>query len=136
MVAGGYVHEKSIKKRYIRELKSDFGKYLAIALFMIMLIGLVSGYLVAAGSIEKTFYEGWDKYNVEDGHITFSLEPTAEVMSKIGKEAGATFMICSMPRRTLMTKEQRFEFLEWVTEIKSMVCALWKVTCLRQIMKS
>ncbi|MCQ2080339.1 MAG: ABC transporter permease [Lachnospiraceae bacterium] len=80
-----------LRKRYIRELKSDFGKYLAIALFMIMLIGLVSGYLVAAGSIEKTFYEGWDKYNVEDGHITFSLEPTAEVMSKIGKEAGATF---------------------------------------------
>lgn len=80
-----------LRKRYIRELKSDFGKYLAIALFMIMLIGLVSGYLVAAGSIEKTFYEGWDKYNVEDGHITFSLEPTAEVMSKIGKEAGVTF---------------------------------------------
>ena len=80
-----------LRKRYIRELKSDYGKYLAIALFMIMLIGLVSGYLVAASSIEKTFYEGWDKYNIEDGHITFSMEPQSEVMDKIEKEAGLTF---------------------------------------------
>ena len=80
-----------LRKRYIRDLKSDLGKYLAIALFMIMLISLVSGYLVAAGSIEKTFYEGWDKYNVEDGHITFSTELTTEVMAKIEKKAGVTF---------------------------------------------
>ena len=80
-----------LRKRYIRELKSDFGKYLAIALFMIMLIGLVSGYLVAAGSIEKTFYEGWDKYNVEDGHITFSKEPITEIMTQIEEKAGVTF---------------------------------------------
>jgi len=79
-----------LRKRYIRELKSDFGKYLAVSLFMIMLIGLVSGYLVAADSIEKTYYEGWDKYNVEDGHITFSLTPTDEVISKLEEKADLT----------------------------------------------
>jgi len=80
-----------LRKRHLRELKSDFGKYLAIALFMIMLIGLVSGYLVSAVSIEKTFYEGWDKYNIEDGHITFSLEPDGEVLKKIEEKAGLKF---------------------------------------------
>lgn len=80
-----------LRKRYLRELKSDFGKYLVIALFMIMLIGLVSGYLVAAGSIEKTFYEGWDKYNIEDGHITFSKVPEQEVLDQLEEKAGLTF---------------------------------------------
>lgn len=80
-----------LRKRYLRELKKDFGKYLAISLFMIMLIGLVSGYLVAADSIEKTFYEGWDKYSIEDGHITFSETPTGEMLSQIEEEADLTF---------------------------------------------
>lgn len=76
-----------LRKRYIRELKKDFGKYVAIFLFMIMLIGLVSGYLVAADSIEKTFYEGWEKYNIEDGHITFSQLPDKEVLEQIEERA-------------------------------------------------
>ena len=79
-----------LRKRYLRELRSDLGKYLVIALFMIMLIGLVSGYLVAANSIEKTFYEGWDKYNVEDGHLTFSEVPEAEVLSQLEEKASLT----------------------------------------------
>ena len=72
-----------LRKRYLRELKSDFGKYLVIALFMIMLIGAVSGYLVAASSIETTFYEGVDKYNLEDGHIVFSKVPEASLLEEI-----------------------------------------------------
>ena len=72
-----------LRKRYLRELKSDFGKYLVIALFMIMLIGAVSGYLVAANSIETTFYEGVDKYNLEDGHIVFSKVPEASLLEEI-----------------------------------------------------
>ena len=80
-----------LRKRHLRELKSDFGKYAAIALFMIMLVGLVSGYLVAAGSVERTFYEGWDKYIIEDGHITFSKEPDSSVLQEIEEKAGLTF---------------------------------------------
>jgi len=80
-----------LRKRYLRELKSDFGKYIAISLFMIMLIGLVSGYLVVADSIERTFYEGWDKYNIEDGHITFFEVPANEVLSQLEDRANLTF---------------------------------------------
>lgn len=80
-----------LKKRFLRELKSDFGKYLVIALFMISLIGAVSGYLVAATSIETSFYDGWEKYNIEDGHITFSKEIDKEDLEKIEKKANIKF---------------------------------------------
>ena len=35
-----------LRKRLPRELKEDFGKYLVIFLFMVLLISLVSGFLV------------------------------------------------------------------------------------------
>ncbi len=80
-----------LRKRYLRELKSDLGKYIVIFLFMVMLISIVSGYLVAASSIKKTFYEGFNKYNVEDGHITFSKEPTSEVLSQLEEKGDLKF---------------------------------------------
>lgn len=38
-------------KRLPRELKSDFGKYIVIFLFMTLTIGFVSGFLVADDSM-------------------------------------------------------------------------------------
>ena len=40
-----------LNKRLPRELKHDFGKYLVIFLFMVMMISLVSGFLVADNSV-------------------------------------------------------------------------------------
>ena len=46
-------------KRLPRELKSEAGKYIIIFVFMIIVIGFVSGFLVASGSggavVEATF---------------------------------------------------------------------------------
>ena len=39
-------------KRLPRELKSDFGKYIVIFLFMTLTIGFVSGFLVADDSMQ------------------------------------------------------------------------------------
>ena len=39
-----------LNKRYFRELKNDFGKYIALCLFLIVTIGFCSGFLVADGS--------------------------------------------------------------------------------------
>ena len=39
-------YEESIVERLPRELKSDFGKYIVIFLFMTLTIGFVSGFLV------------------------------------------------------------------------------------------
>ena len=66
-----------LMKRIPRELKSDFGKYLVIFILMILTIGLISGYLVAANSLISAYNEGFEKYNVEDGKFE-----TTEIMNK------------------------------------------------------
>lgn len=40
-----------LRKRLPRELKTEFGKYLVIFLLLVATIGLVSGFLVADGSM-------------------------------------------------------------------------------------
>ncbi len=59
-----------LRKRYFRELKSDFGKYLAIFLLMLLVIGEVSGYLVADESMIRAYNESFEKYNIENGNFT------------------------------------------------------------------
>lgn len=59
-----------LRKRLLREIKGDIGKYLVIFLMMVLFIGFVSGFLVADGSMLHAYHEGFTKYNVEDGHFT------------------------------------------------------------------
>ena len=54
-----------LRKRLPRELKTEFGKYLVIFLLLVATIGLVSGFLVADGSMIIAYNEGFEKYNVE-----------------------------------------------------------------------
>ena len=48
-------------KRVPRELKSDFGKYIALFLFLCLTITLVSGFLVADGSTLSAYNESFSK---------------------------------------------------------------------------
>ena len=54
-----------LRKRLLRELKNDIGKYLVIFLFMTATIGFVSGFLVADESMLYAYDESFEKYNVE-----------------------------------------------------------------------
>lgn len=58
-----------LRKRLLRELRSELGKYLVIFLMLAGTIGMVSGFLVAAESMMVTYDEGLEKYNVENGHF-------------------------------------------------------------------
>ncbi len=58
-----------LNKRVLREVRTDFGKYLVIFLTLLLFIGLISGFLVAADSLIYAYNESFDKYNVEDGHF-------------------------------------------------------------------
>lgn len=58
-----------LNKRFPRELKSDFGKYITIFIFVTLMIGFVSGFLIAGDSIKKSYNESFDKYNIEDGNF-------------------------------------------------------------------
>lgn len=70
-------------KRLPRELKSDFGKYIVIFLFMTLTIGFVSGFLVADDSMLAAYNESFEKYNIEHGNFTLSSEISKSTLEKI-----------------------------------------------------
>ncbi len=79
-----------LNKRYPRELKQDFGKYAAIFLFLVFFIGAMSGFFVSDISVAATYYEGLEKYNIEDGHMAFNLVPNDELLNKIETDNNIT----------------------------------------------
>ena len=46
-----------LNKRLFRELRGEFGKYLVIFILMTLTIGMVSGFLVADGSMIQAYEE-------------------------------------------------------------------------------
>ena len=72
MVGGrkrGSVRRNPLRKRHLRELRTDFVKYLVIFVLMGFSIAFVSGFLVAADSMMRAYDEGFAKYNIENGHF-------------------------------------------------------------------
>jgi putative ABC transport system permease protein len=67
-----------LRKRLLRELKGEAGKYSVIFLLLVMTIGFVSGFLVADGSMRKIYDESFEKYNIEDGYFDTKKEMTVE----------------------------------------------------------
>lgn len=58
-----------LRKRLLRELKSEFGKYLVVFIMMAITIAFVSGFLVADGSMIRAYDDSFQKYNIEDGYF-------------------------------------------------------------------
>ena len=75
-----------LKKRFFRELKSEFGKYLVIFLFLIGSIGFVSGFLVASNSMLAAYDESFTKYRVEDGNFELGAPAEEELRTTLAKE--------------------------------------------------
>lgn len=73
-------------KRLPRELKSEFPKYAVIFLFMIMVIGFVSGMSVASGSLMKCYTESFDKCNVEDGNLELAIRADESLISTLEED--------------------------------------------------
>ena len=79
-------------KRLPRELKSDFGKYIVIFLFMTLTIGFVSGFLVADDSMLAAYDESFEKYNIEHGNFTLSSEASESTIKKIEEKEMCGFV--------------------------------------------
>ena len=62
-------------KRIPRELKSDWQKYLVIIIFMVVMIGVISGMYVGHDSMLSAVYAGREELNLEDG--SFELDAKA-----------------------------------------------------------
>ena len=75
-----------LMKRIPRELRKDLGKYAALFLFMALMIGLVSGFLVADGSMIRAYNDSFEKYAVENGHFNCDLKLTKKAVRNIEDE--------------------------------------------------
>ena len=98
-------------KRLPRELKSDFGKYIVIFLFMTLTIGFVSGFLVADDSMLAAYDEGFEKYNIEHGSFTLSSKASESDLKKIEKKMekyeSAKIFIGMRPQMRIWTETKR-----------------------------
>ncbi len=77
-------------KRIPREFKQDLGKYLAIFIFMILFIGMVSGFIVTDNNFLIGYNESFQKDKVEDGHFSFTRKAPESVLEELEKEGNIT----------------------------------------------
>ena len=56
-------------KRIPKELKGDFAKYIVLFTFITVMVGFISGFLVASGSMTQAYDESFEKYHIEDGNF-------------------------------------------------------------------
>lgn len=79
-----------LRKRLPRELRGDIGKYAALFLFLVAIIGFVSGFLVADGSTKTAYDNSFEQYNIEDGHFTLLNEAKKSTLSSLEEDWNIT----------------------------------------------
>ncbi len=78
-----------LNKRFKKELKSDFGKYMVLFIFIVFMISIVSGFLVASNSMLAAYDESFEKYNIEHGNFELSMKADKTTIDKL-EENGVT----------------------------------------------
>ena len=86
MNSKGIKKRNPLMKRIPRELRKDLGKYIVLFLFLTLMIGFVSGHMVADGSMFKAYNDSFSKYNIENGHFITSLKLTDRAIENIEDE--------------------------------------------------
>ncbi|MBQ9579588.1 MAG: permease, partial [Lachnospiraceae bacterium] len=70
-------------KRIPKELKSDWHKYIVILIFMVMMIGVISGMYVGHDSMLDAIYSNRDVLNLEDGSFELKKEASSDFIKDI-----------------------------------------------------
>ncbi len=87
-----------LHKRFLRELRSDLGKYMVIFLMMVLSIAEISGYLVADESMIAAYDESFEKYNVEDGNFIIGKKLSDRQMEAIEGQGVKAYDLFSADR--------------------------------------
>ena len=86
-------------KRLPYILKDEIAKYLIIFLFMAGSIGLISGFLVADGSMIKAYNDSFDKYNIEDGHFRLNDSLSKENKKTLEKKMLQSIILITLKKK-------------------------------------
>lgn len=77
-----------LTKRIPRELAKDAAKYIAIFIMMVLLISMCSGMRVGNESLKKAYYDSFEIYNIEDGHIVFDKQLPESLKNTLEEKIG------------------------------------------------
>ncbi len=105
-------------KRIPREIVGEFGKYLAIFLFMTVTIGFISGFLVASRSLQVAYDGSFEKYQIEDGHFVLEKEPSDKLLEKIEQEGVKLYEDLYLEEETFTGEKEERSVLRLYTERK------------------
>ena len=72
-----------LRKRIPRELAKDWHKYLVIVVFMVLMIGVISGMYVGHDSMLASVYADREELNLEDGHFELAHKASEELLDDI-----------------------------------------------------
>ena len=61
-----------LRKRIPRNIRADWRKYITLCLLLIITISVTCAMYVGNNSMERAFLEGFEEYNIEDGHFEFN----------------------------------------------------------------
>ena len=75
--------------RYPRELRNNLGKYLGLFLMMVFAVSFTSGFLLAAGRIERISLDMKKAYRIEDGRFVCDFEPADKALDAV-RDLGIT----------------------------------------------
>lgn len=73
-------------KRLPREFAGEIAKYIVIFIFMTAVIGLISGFLIADGSMLDTYNKRFDKYNIENGNFELYSKADDKLIDRLEEE--------------------------------------------------
>ena len=80
-----------LNRRFLRELKSDLAKYLIIFIFLLVFAGAMSGYFCAQGSVLKVYTNSHEELNLEDGPISFNIQPEEQILKTLEEDNALKF---------------------------------------------
>lgn len=84
------MRKNPLRKRILRELKGEAGKFFVIFFLLVSMIGLVSGFTVADTSMITAYNEGFNKYHVEHGFFEAEKRLLQADRADLLRETGIT----------------------------------------------
>ena len=80
-------------KRVPRELIADWHKYLVIIVFMVVMIGVISGMYVGHDSMLASINAGREDLNIEDGCFELSKRASGALLDDISTGNGSLLLL-------------------------------------------
>lgn len=74
-----------LRKRIPRNIRADWRKYITLCLLLIITISVTCAIYVGNNSMERAFMDGFEEYNIEDGHFEFNTKAEKKLIRAIEK---------------------------------------------------